>query len=76
VKKNETPNFSTKAYVKLRPFWDESVQYKMSEEIEAIIRRNKENAAKKKYHHHLGSGGYMSAIPKWEKIEQEMMARG
>jgi len=46
------------------PFWDEFVQYKMSKESEAIIQRNKENAAKKKYHHHLGSGGYMSAIPK------------
>jgi len=76
VKKNETPNFSTKAYVKLRPFWDEFVQYKTSEESEAIIRTNKENAAKKKYHHHLGSGGYMSAIPKWERMEREMMARG
>jgi len=30
VKKNETPNFSTKAYVKLRSFWDEFVQYKTS----------------------------------------------
>ena len=75
MKKNETPNFSTKAYVNLRPFWDEFVQYKTSEESEAIIRRNKENAAKKKYHH-LGSDGYMSAIPKWEIMEREMMARG
>jgi len=41
VKKNETPNFSTKAYVKLTPFWDEFVQYKMSEESAAIIRRSK-----------------------------------
>jgi len=48
----------------------------MSEESKAIIRRNKENAAKKKYHHHLGSGDYMSAIPKLERMEQEMMARG
>jgi len=76
VKKNETPNFSTKVYVKLKPFWDEFVQYKTSEESEAIIRRKKENAAKKKYHHHLGSGGYMSVIPKWERMEREMMARG
>jgi len=76
VKKNEMPNFSTKAYVKLRPFWDEFMQYKTLEESKAIIRRNKENVAKKKYHHHLGSGGYMSVIPKWERMEREMMARG
>jgi len=76
VKKNVMPIFSTKAYVKLRPFWDEFVQYKTSKQSEAIIRRNKENAAKKKYHHHLGSCGYMSAIPKWERMEREMMARG
>jgi hypothetical protein len=48
---------------------DEFVQYKMSEESAAIIRRSKENAVKKKYHHHLESGGYMSAIPKWERME-------
>jgi len=46
VKKNETPNFSTKAYVKLRPFHDEFVQYKMSEESEAIIRRNMRECCK------------------------------
>jgi hypothetical protein len=34
------------------------------------------NAANKKYHHHLGSGGYMSDIPKRERMEQEMIARG
>jgi len=76
VKKNETPNFSTKAYVKLMPFWDEFVLYKTLKESKAIIRRNKENATKKKYHHHLGSGGCMSVIPKWERMEWEMMARG
>jgi len=76
VKKNKPPNFSTKAYVKLRPFWDEFVQYKTSKESEATIRRNKENTIKNKYPHYLGSGGYMSAIPKWERIEREMIARG
>jgi len=27
IKKNKTPDFNTKAYVKLRPFWNDFVQY-------------------------------------------------
>jgi hypothetical protein len=44
IKKNETPEFNTKAYVKQRPFWNDFVQYKTSEEGDALVRRNKENA--------------------------------
>jgi hypothetical protein len=40
------------------------------------VQRNKENASKKKYHHTLGQGGYKVAIPKWEKMEQDLLARG
>ena len=76
VLKNETPDFNSKAYVKIRADWDEFVQYKRSQESEARVRVNKLNAAQKKYHHHLGSGGYKTALPKWERQEQEMLARG
>jgi len=76
IKKNETLDFNTKAYVKLRPFWNYFVQYKMLQEGEALVRRNKENVAQKRYHHHLGSRGYRSAIPKWERMEAEMIAKG
>ena len=76
IKKNETLDFNTKAYVKLRPFWNDFVQYKTSEEGEGLVRRNKENVARKRYHHHLGSGGYRSLIPKWEKMEAEIIAKG
>jgi hypothetical protein len=76
VKKNETPDFNLKQYVKLRAFWDDFVQYKTSEEGEERANRNKENASKKAYHHHMGSGGYKSAAPKWDRMEQEMLARG
>jgi hypothetical protein len=76
IKKNEMLDFNTKVYVKLRPIWNDFVQYKVSEEGEALVRRNKENIAKKRYHHHLGSGGYRSAIPKWDKMEAEMIAKG
>jgi len=47
VKKNETPNFNLKQYVKLRAFWDDFVQYKTSEEGEERAIRNQENAIKK-----------------------------
>jgi hypothetical protein len=30
----------------------------------------------KKYHHTLGQSGYKIAIPKWKKIEQNLLARG
>ena len=31
---------------------------------------------KKKYHHRLGTGGYATAMPKWDKKEEEMLAKG
>ena len=70
IKMIKTPDFNTKVYIKLRPFWNDFVLYKMSEEVEALVRRNKENAAQKRYHHHLGSGGYRSAVPKWKRMER------
>ena len=47
IKKNLTLDFNTKAYVKLRPFWDDFVQFKTSEEGEEQVRRNQENARHK-----------------------------
>jgi len=64
VKKNETPNFNLKQYVKLRAFWDDFVQYKTSEEGEERAIRNQENASKNTYHNHMGSGGYKNVILK------------
>ena len=40
------------------------------------MRRKKENARQKVYHHGMGSGGYATAIPKWEKIEANILAKG
>ena len=37
---------------------------------------NQKNAKQKQYHHHLGSSGYRTAIPKWQKLEQEILDRG
>lgn len=76
VAKNTVPNFSQPKYAKLRPFWDAFVQYKTSEESIERVRRNQQNARQKKYHHTLGSGGYASALPKWDKRESDLINRG
>nr|ABB46929.2 transposon protein, putative, CACTA, En/Spm sub-class [Oryza sativa Japonica Group] len=73
ILKGQTPNFNT--FPKLRDHWDEFVAYKTSQQGEAMMERNKENAAKKKYHHHLGSGGYSVTMPKWEEMEASLLER-
>ena len=40
------------------------------------MRRNQENARQKVYHHGMGSGGYATVIPKWEKMEADILAKG
>jgi hypothetical protein len=45
-------------------------------EGETRVRKNQQNARQKQYHHHLGLGGYRSAIPKWERMEWEILAKG
>ena len=77
VKKNLMPNFNTSGpLAKLRPYWNDFVQYKTSEEGEERVRRNQANARQKVYHHGMGTGGYTTAIPKWEKIEADILAKG
>nr|ABA98507.1 transposon protein, putative, CACTA, En/Spm sub-class [Oryza sativa Japonica Group] len=73
ILKGQTPNFDT--FPKLRDHWDEFVAYKTGQQGQAMMERNKENAAKKKYHHHLGSGGYRVAMSKWEEMEASLLER-
>ena len=40
------------------------------------MRRNQENDQHKVYHHGMGSGGYATAIPKWEKMKADILAKG
>jgi hypothetical protein len=56
--------------------WNAFKEYKESQNAKAISVRNKINADKKKYHHKLGPGGYETAMPKWDKKEQELLAKG
>ena len=60
----------------MRTYWNDFVQYKTSKEGEEWVRRNQENARQKVYHHGMGSGGYATAIPKWEKMEADILAKG
>jgi hypothetical protein len=69
ILKNEMPNFNANAFVKLESHWDDFVQYKISQESEERVMRNQQNAQQKQYHHHMGSGGYRSAIPKWQNLD-------
>jgi hypothetical protein len=72
VKKTLTPDFSQNSpYKKLRDDWPEFVRYKTSEEGEERVRRSQQNARQKVYHHKIGSGGYRSAIPKWQSVTSQ-----
>ena len=51
------------------------VQYKSSEDSEHRTAQARENASKKKHFHHLGQGGYKAAILKWQKMEEDLIAR-
>ena len=52
------------------------VQYKSFELGIQKVQKAKDNASKKIYHHTLGKGGYKLAIPKWEKMEQDLLDIG
>ena len=52
------------------------MKYKTSEDAAALSSKNKINAAQKKYHHNLGPAGYAGAMPKWDKKEAELQAKG
>ena len=49
------------------------MEYKSSE---LGLQKAEDNASKKVYHHTLGQGGYKLAIPKWKKMEQDLLNRG
>ena len=75
VKKGLAPDFE-KDFKNQHPYWDAFVQYKSSEDSEQRTAQAKENASKKKHFHHLGQGGYKAAIPEWQKMEEDLIARG
>ena len=74
IKKGLVPDFE-KNFKKQRPYWDAFVQYKLFEDSEKKTARAKENASKNKHFHYLGQEGYASAIPKWQKMEDDLTAQ-
>ena len=74
VKKGITPDFGK--LPKLRDVWEAFVQYKLSEEAQALSTTGQINASKKEYHHRLGPGGYKLKEEKWHKMEEDLVAKG
>ena len=72
IKTGTTPVF-TGELKKLKDHQDAFVQYKTSELGIEKVQKAKDNASKKIYHHTLGQGGYKLAIPKWKKMEQDLL---
>jgi hypothetical protein len=52
------------------------VEYKKSEDFAKASARGKKSRGKKEHDHHLGQGGYAFAIPKWRKMEEDLLAQG
>jgi hypothetical protein len=52
------------------------VAFKASERAKEMLLKNKANADKKEHHHILGPGGYKSAVPRWEAMENEPRNKG
>ena len=76
IKKGLTPDFTKKEFEKLRDHWDAFLQYKELADAIKKIETKTINARKKKEFHTLGPGGYKKAIPKWDRMEQDIMASG
>lgn len=75
IKKGTPPDFENK-FQKLRPHWDVFVQHTLSEDRADMRERNKINSSKKVASHRTGQGGYRTAIPKWEKMEKDLIEKG
>ena len=68
VSLNKTPDFDKKMYAKIRDYWEEFKEYKLSEAAKQRSEKNKENAKKKKYHHTMGPGLFTT---KWNECMQK-----
>ena len=61
---------------KQKNHWPAFLAFKESEEGRKRSQTNKANAAKKVYNHTMGSGGYKAALPKFDKLEEDLRAKG
>jgi hypothetical protein len=75
IKNNRTPNWDE--YPKIKDHWKSFVEYKKSETFAQKSAQVKSSASKKgEYNHRLGRGSYAIAIPKWRKMEQDLITKG
>jgi hypothetical protein len=75
IKKKTPPEF-TGPLEKQREHWEAFLEYKESTLALERSRKNKANAAKKIYHHKMGSGGYKTSVPEWDKKDATLIAQG
>jgi hypothetical protein len=74
IKNNRTSNWDE--YSKIKDHWKSVVEYKKSEMFAQKSTQGKNSASKKgEYNHRLGRGGYAVEIPKWQKMEQDLMPK-
>jgi hypothetical protein len=72
IKKNQTPNWIE--YPKLKEHRTSFVEYRKSEDFASASALAKQSSAQKEHDHHLGRGGYAFAVPKWRKMEEDLLA--
>ena len=76
ISRKKTPPVFEGYLAKQANHWDAFKAYKESQDALDLSAKNKKNAKNKKYHHVMGPGGYEVAMPKWDKKEQELIAKG
>ena len=74
-KKKTVPKFEGPLQ-KQKHHWPAFLAYKQSDKGKKRSAKNAANAAKKVYHHTMGSGGYRVALPKFDKLEEDLRLKG
>jgi hypothetical protein len=72
--KNKKPPEFTGSLGKQWDHWETFLEYKESTVALERSRKNKANAAKKIYHHTMGSAGYKTSVPGWDKKDADLIS--
>jgi hypothetical protein len=51
-------------------------EYKKSQDFAKANAQGKKSRCKKWHDHHRGRGGYAFSIPKWRKMDEDLLAQG
>ncbi|CAO2147652.1 unnamed protein product [Urochloa humidicola] len=74
VKEGREPEWDD--YPTQRPYWEEFVRYKLSEEAQTISAKNTQNARKNPNPHNIGSRGIVRKLPEWQAQLEELERSG